>query len=145
MKVWERRNTRRTKKKGCSTVILLQMTHRRKSTGICSWILYPTWGRAADMPILVSSKPEEQTQSKLLALSARSIWIVIWIQGSPTIGISTVSRCPTAHQLRSGLTFPTIAKQEKLTTELASPMHLGRYWVKEEQPNLGRRNLTYLT
>ena len=33
--MWERRNMRRTKNKGCTTVIiLLQMTHSRKSIGI---------------------------------------------------------------------------------------------------------------
>lgn len=32
-----------------------------------------------------------------------------------------------------------------LAKEFTSAMHLRRYPVKEEQSNLGRRNLTYLT
>lgn len=54
-------------------MILLQMTHIRKSIGICLLILYPTGDTAADVPILVSFTLEEQTRSKLLALRARLI------------------------------------------------------------------------
>lgn len=145
MKVWERRNMRRTKKKGCSTVILLQMTHIRKSIGICLLILYPTGDTAVDVSILVNSTLKEKTRSKLLALRARRIWTVIWIQGSPTIWLSTWSCAPRADQLRSELTFPKMTKQENFTNEFRSAKNSGRPPGRKEQPNLGRRNLSYLT
>lgn len=64
MKVWERRNMRRTKKGCTATIILLQMTHIRKSIGICLLIGKPPIRPSYRCSILAGSRLQEEPWSK---------------------------------------------------------------------------------